>query len=243
MIEPRIVEALEGLLKNPFQKTKDLLPEVTDRIKLYCQPDFDWVVMARKEAKKTASRARGKIKREAEVKILVREQARIKKAIEALSSDEKVPVSTEKVVKADMKQGKSISYSDAGVQALGQDEKYTCLTHNLSLIKNELFKKCKQVFAEVIALVPGEYRRTVTDIIKKKFGYAPAEKVKIIPRTEEKKRYREINIFNDSQLASPFTEELMQPVNKSQAEEKGWSRLSQAGLIDPETGRLRCSFA
>lgn len=244
MLEEKVRNALVELLNNPFKKTKDLLPDFEDRLKLYSLPAFEYVVMARKEGKKTVSRVRIRIKKNASIRAMVSEKKRIEEEIAMIPPQEKIPVKTEQVVYADIKQGgKSISYYVAEVQALGNDEKYVCLMHNLLLVKDSIFDLCKQAISGVIETVSADYRRLAAVYVREKFGYAPGEKFKEIPRKKEKKSCREVNIFADCIQVGSETEGLMQPGSQSQGDARGWSKLSRAGFINPETGRLGCSFA
>jgi hypothetical protein len=246
MLSERIRNALKELLDNPCLKTKKLLPKIEDRLKLYSLPAFEIVVMARRQAKKSARRARRKIKKNADIRVLVRTQKRLQREIEKMPLEEKISVKADHIVMADIKQGnKSISYYDAEAQALAVDARYICLTHNLALIKNNIFEMCKQAVRDVMEKVPTNYRHYAAGFLRQKFGYAPGRKVLEVPGegSEEKRHYIEVNIFADDRRVNSKIEKLMQPGTHSRAEEEGWSKLSQAGYIDPETGRLGCSFA
>ncbi|MCL6478094.1 MAG: hypothetical protein K6T65_06730 [Peptococcaceae bacterium] len=247
MLEEKVKNALVELLNNPFKKTKDLLPNFEDRLKLYSLPAFEYVVMARREGKKAVSRVKIQISKSASIRAMVREKKRIEEEIAIIPPHEKIPVRTDQVVNADIKQGgKSISYYDAELQALGNDEKYVCLMHNLLLVKDYIFDLYKQAISGVLETVSADYRRLAAVYVREKFGYAPGQKFMEVPRKEEKKRYREVNIFthdiNDIHVCSK-AEELMQPGGQCQAGARGWLKLSQAGFINPGTGRLGCSFA
>lgn len=240
----KVKEALVKMILNPFLNSRDLLEKVEDRITLYTQPEYGDVIRARKEAKRATSRARLKIKNDAEIKTLFKEKSRLELKIKALPTEEKVPVTPEQVVKADMRQAKSVSYYDAESQALGGNEICICLQQKLSLVKDLIFERQKKAISEVTDLVPVDCCREATDILRKKFGYAPSAKGKVIERPVEVKRYREINIFaDDYSQADPDTEALMQSEINSQADAKGWSQLGQAGYINPKNGGLSCSFA
>lgn len=245
MLEAKIRNALIELLDNPIQKTKKLLPDFEDRRKLYSLPAFDYIVIARRETEKAAARIKGQIRKNALIRDLAREKKEIEGKIKCLPSEEKIPVTQEQIIKADKREGKSISCYDAEVQALGENEKYVCLIHNLLIIKDCIFEKCKQIVRNVMETVSADYRHYASQFIRKRFGYAPAKKVIEIPREKESKRYREINILADNDYIQNKSkiEELMLPENQSQAEASGWSKLSQAGFINAATGKLECSFA
>lgn len=246
MLELKIRDALILLLDNPFQKTKNLLPEFEDRRKLYSLPAFEIIVNARREGKKATSRVKRKIKKDKSIRVMIRKKKGIAREIEFLPSEEKVPVKAERVVQADKKQGgKSISYYDAESQALAKDEKYVCLMHNLSTVSDQIFEKRKQIVNNAMEVVPVGYRHYAAEFLRKNFGYAPAKKAVEIPPCEKEKKYKEINLFADSDdlPENSNIEELMLPESQSKAEINGWSKLGQAGYINPETGRLQCSFA
>jgi uncharacterized protein YacL (UPF0231 family) len=244
MLEAKIKNALIALLDNPIQKTKKLLPDFEDRRKLYSLPAFEYIVMARREAEKAADRVRKQLKKDVSIRSLSKEKKRIEEEIKSILPEEKIPVKAEHIINADKKQGcKSFSYYDAEAQALGKDEKYVCLMHNLLLIKDSIFELCRQAISGAMETVPADYRHSIAGFLRKSFGYAPAKKVKEIPKKEEKRRYREIDIFADDRKVLPWTEKLMQPGRQSQAEASGWLKLSQAGYINPSTRKLECSFA
>lgn len=243
MLEPQIKKALEELLDNPFQKTKKLLPNFEDRWKLYTLPAFEIIVKARKEGRKVARRVKTRMEKDTSLKSLAREKKWIEAMIEKIPPENRIPVKTEQIINADKKQGaKSYSYYDAEAQALGKDEKYVCLMHNLQLIKDAIFNRCKVAIFQILETVPNDYRWFTAPFLRKQYSFAPGKKSVIIPKHEEEKRYREINLFADIS-DDPEIEELMQPDGQSLADAKGWSKLGRAEYINPATGRLGCSFA
>lgn len=241
----QIAEVLAKLEQNPMLNVKKLLPEFHKRIELYAHPLYEQIIYTRREIKRARSRISYQTKQNQQIKEWEMEQKQIKKDIAAIPETEKQPIAASDVIHADARQGgKTNCYYTAETQALDHDAAYVVKRHNLGLVKDRILEATKIIIQEVIKEVQPAFRKVVVNYIRAKFGYAPGEKVKIIYNEEHhnQKRFREIDIFaSDDRYIDPEIEKLMGG-NQSRGEAEGWQKASQAGLINPATGKLECSF-
>ncbi|SFR12323.1 hypothetical protein [Desulfoscipio geothermicus] len=242
----QISDALAKLKENPLLNPKKIVPDFSMRRELYAHPEYEKIIAARREIKRARKRISYRTKRSRQIKQLVAEQKQIEKDITTIPEEEKQPLAAADVMHADARQGgKTNCYYTAETQALDHDAAYVVKRHNLGLVKDRILEATKRIIQEVIQEIQPAFRKVAANYIRAKFGYAPGEKVQTVFKEEphNPKRFKEIDIFaSDDRYIDPEIEKLMHG-SRSRGEVEGWQRASQAGLVNPVTGKLECSFA